>query len=87
MKSTLREMRLSELTEEHGVLAARVAELRQQLTEAEHALRDNEIMTTSYTPVYTLPDDVLKQVLEETYMHKSDHRDLCCTTPHHDPCQ
>ena len=75
----------AKLTKEYGVLATRVAELRHQLTEAERAVSNNEAEMARYAPVYTLPNDVLKLVLEELYAHKFDDQDLCCTTPHHDP--
>ena len=85
MRPPAHKTRLVQLAKEHGGLAARVAELRHQLTEAERVLRGNELEMASYAPVYTLPNDVLKLILEELYEHNFGDQDTCCTTPHQDP--
>ncbi|GJE86524.1 hypothetical protein PsYK624_026040 [Phanerochaete sordida] len=79
------EPRLVTLAKQRDALKAHIAALQLQLADAQRALRRNEIETASFAPVYVLPDDVLKMILEEAYEHDFDGETQSCATPGRDP--
>lgn len=45
-------------------------ELLRQVEEPDRRLKQNAIEIAEFAPANTIPDDVLKLILEETYIHK-----------------
>ena len=61
---------LRRLASERAVLEDQKDELLRQVEEIDRRLRENAIEAAEFAPINIIPDDVLKLILEEAYVHR-----------------
>ncbi|GJE86521.1 hypothetical protein PsYK624_026010 [Phanerochaete sordida] len=69
MNIKTREHHIAELDVQGALLERRIESLTQELENVQRVLRENRRQRAACTPLHTLPDDILKLILEAAYEH------------------